>query len=350
MKICIIGTTGVPSSYGGFETLAENLIEDQSAEFYVYCSSRHFSDRLDCHKGAKLIYIPLKANGWSSIFYDIFSMSHALCSGHKNFLILGISGAIFFPILKLFPKIKIITNVDGIEWKRDKWRGIAKMFLKFSEYLAVKFSNIIISDNKEIENYFLEKYNHKSVTIAYGGDHALKPSMNYEPIKLEDGPFALSICRIEPENNIHTILGAFSNNRYPIIIIGNWNGNNYAKKLYSKYNNNKNMTLLNPIYSFTDLYKYRVACSVYIHGHSSGGTNPSLVEMMHFSKPIIAFDCSFNRASMENKGDYFDCETKLSKLVNNIENLCDGSILCEIAQRRYNWDIVRKQYLEVFEL
>jgi len=72
--------------------------------------------------------------------------------------------------------------------------------------------------------------------------------------------------------------------------------------------------------------------------------------MMHFSKPIIAFDCSFNRASMENKGDYFDCETKLSKLVNNIENLCDGSILCEIAQRRYNWDKVRKQYLEVFEL
>ena len=137
---------------------------------------------------------------------------------------------------------------------------------------------------------------------------------------------------------------------YPIIIIGNWNSNSYGKKLYSKYNNIKNITLLNPIYSLNDLYRYRVACSVYIHGHSAGGTNPSLVEMMHFSKPIIAFDCSFNRASMENKGDYFDCESKLSKLVNNIENLCEGSILYEIAQRRYNWNLIRKQYLEIFEL
>ncbi len=350
MKICIIGTTGVPSSYGGFETLVENLIEDQSVDFFVYCSGKHFSDRLEHYKGAKLVYIPLKANGLSSIFYDIFCMSHALFSGHKNFLILGISGAIFFPILKFFPKIKLITNVDGIEWRRDKWKGIAKTFLKFSELLAVKFSNIIISDNKEIENYFLKKYDHKSVTIAYGGDHAVKSFMNFEPNKIEDSSFALSICRIEPENNIHTILEAFSNNEYPITIIGNWNSNNYGKKLYSKYNSIKNITLLNPIYSLNDLYRYRVACSVYIHGHSTGGTNPSLVEMMYFSKPIIAFDCSFNRASMENKGDYFDCESKLSKLVNNIENLCEGSILYEIAQRRYNWNLIRKQYLEVFEL
>ena len=174
MKICIIGTVGITASYGGFETLVERLVDSNKVEFTVYCSSRHFNDRVEVYKNAKLVYIPINANGFHSIFYDIFSMLHALISGHKNFLVLGISGAIFFPILTRFSKIKLITNIDGIEWKREKFNGIAKSFLKFSESLAVKYSTDVISDNEAITSYISKEYNINCKTIAYGGDHALK--------------------------------------------------------------------------------------------------------------------------------------------------------------------------------
>ena len=226
MKICVIGTVGVPATYGGFETLVENLIKKQLAEFYVYCSSKHYSQQIKEYNGAKLIFISLNANGVSSIFYDFFSITHALLVGHRNFLILGVSGAIFFPIIKLFPGARLVTNLDGIEWKREKWRGFAKNFLKLSEYLAVKFSDVVVSDNASITEYIKKKYKRDSRTIAYGGDHAIispcsskKLSNLGEELKYK---YALSLCRIEPENNIHTILDAFTRSELPLIFIGNW--------------------------------------------------------------------------------------------------------------------------------
>ena len=352
MKICIVGTVGIPASYGGFETLAERLIDASDAKFTVYCSGKHYQDRPKKYKSAKLVYIPFSANGVSSIVYDVLSLLHALFSGHKNFLVLGVSGAIFFPILSCFPKVKIITNIDGIEWRRKKWKGFAKLFLKFSEYLAVKFSTYVVSDNDAITNYIAEEYKSSCKTISYGGDHALKPKAKVEIDKNLNAikPFALSICRIEPENNVHLILQAFSDAKLPIIFIGNWNNSGYGKGLYSKYKNKINVTLLNPIYCLDSLHAYRANCSFYIHGHSAGGTNPSLVEMMHFSKPIVAYDCSFNKATMENKGNYFTSSDNLIRLLENINQLQNGAILTEIARRRYTWDIVRKQYLELFEM
>lgn len=353
MKICVIGTVGVPASYGGFETLVERLIEDKSVTFYVYCSSKHYSKRPHEYNGAKLIYIPLKANGVSSIFYDIFSLAHALYYGHRNFLVLGVSGAIFFPIVKLFSNIRLVTNIDGIEWKRDKWKGLAKIFLKYSEYLAVKFSNIIVSDNSAITNYVSNRYNQDCNTIPYGGEHALRSSKSTEntpnsmPIA---NSYALSICRIEPENNVHTILEAISKSKLPIVFIGNWDASSYGRSLFKKYGKFKNIQLLNPIYCLDALHSYRKSCLVYIHGHSAGGTNPSLVEMMHFSRPIVAYDCSFNRATMENMGNYFSSSASLGDLIKNTSNLVSGDVLKEIAQRRYTWDIIRRKYLDLFEI
>lgn len=350
MKICIIGTVGIPASYGGFETLVERLVDSDKAEFTVYCSSKHYNEQPKKYKNAKLVYIPFNANGFFSIFYDIFSMCHALLSGHKNFLVLGISGAIFFPIITRFSKIKLITNIDGMEWKREKFNGLTKYFLKFSESLAVKYSTDVISDNDVITTYISREYNAKSKTIAYGGDHALKQ----REIKTIDHklninhPYALSICRIEPENNIHIILEAFQKVKLSIIFIGNWENSNYGKELIKKYKHNENITLLNPIYCLDTLYVLRNACSVYIHGHSAGGTNPSLVEMMYFSKPIIAFDCSFNRATMEKKGNYFDSSNTLVKILEEPNNFIGGEDMFEIAKRRYSWKFIREEYIKLF--
>ncbi len=350
MKIAVIGSVGVPASYGGFETLVEHLIEIQLYDFTVYCSGKHFNDRLKSYKGAKLVYLPLRANGPSSVLYDIFSILHGILMGHKQFLILGTSGAIIIPVLRFFfPNVKIATNIDGQEWNRSKWHGFAKWFLKRSESIAVRYSNAIIADNEAIADDIWNSYGRECRIIAYGGDHAIEapepetkiPEMFYRKV------YALALCRIEPENNVHVILKAFEPGGSELVFIGNWQATDYGRRLFSSYSHFENFHLLDPIYDIETLYLYRKNCSVYIHGHSAGGTNPSLVEIMHFAKPVIAFDCKYNRASMEDRGYYFESAEKLQQIMTDFKWSSDLE-LRDIAQKRYTWSIVREQYAALF--
>ena len=175
MNIKIIGTVGVPACYGGFETLVENLLDEKDEKnVTVYCSSKSYKEQPNTYKNANLKYIPLNANGVQSIPYDIWSLLHAtITSKADNILILGVSGAICLPFIRLFSKSNIVTNIDGLEWKRNKWNTWAKRFLKFSEKVAVKYSDVIVADNKGIADYVTQEYGIASKVIAYGGDHAI---------------------------------------------------------------------------------------------------------------------------------------------------------------------------------
>lgn len=227
-KISIIGTAGVPANYGGFETLVENLIGETSYSIDVYCSSKSYKPELRVakYKNAKLRYVNINANGISSIFYDLVSMLFSIIVRSDVLLILGVSGCIFLPFIRLFTNAKIITNIDGLEWKRDKWGKAAKSFLKFSEKMAIRFSDVVISDNKSIYQYVKDEYGVESHVIAYGGDHAYPISMT----EADDG-FALSICRIEPENNVELILQAFKENTKRLKFVGNWDRSEFGKSL-----------------------------------------------------------------------------------------------------------------------
>ena len=352
MKIAIIGTVGVPASYGGFETLVENLIEDDSERYTVYCSGPHYAERVTAHKNANLIYIPLSANGVQSIIYDIWSIIHALLTGHKNLLVLGTSGAIVLPLVKLFcPTVNVVTNIDGLEWKRQKWKGFAKVFLKFSERLAVKFSSIVVADNEAIAKHIETNYSSTCETIAYGGDHAYIEKILLQTSQIAFGTerYAFGLCRIEPENNVHLILDSFSDSKINLIFVGNWKASEYGRQLIEHCSTASNIKLLDPIYDLEALAFYRKNCDFYVHGHSAGGTNPSLVEMMHFDKPIVAFDCVYNRATMEDKGLYFLSSSSLLKILNNVDFLEGGEELGAIARRRYTWKVVRDQYRKLFQ-
>ena len=351
MRLAIVGSVGVPASYGGFETLVESLIGGDDHQFTVYCSSKYYEQRLATYKGAELVYIPVNANGPMSVIYDILSCLHAVMAGHQNILILGTSGAIVIPVLHLFfPTVKLVANIDGVEWRREKWQGLAKRFLKFSEAVAVKYATTVVADNDAIAAYVTQAYQRECVTIAYGGDHALAElgESNSLPDLDVDRWYALALCRIEPENNVHIILQAFAESQQELVFIGNWHSSDYGKRLQDKYSENSNLRLLNPVYDLEVLSVYRNNCRAYIHGHSAGGTNPSLVEMMHFSKPVIAFDCVYNRATMENKGSYFHTVDDLSQQIETV-NQDFGPEMQEIARRRYTWKIVKQQYFSLFE-
>jgi glycosyltransferase involved in cell wall biosynthesis len=287
-----------------------------------------------------------------SIIYDILSVLHAVASGQRHLLILGTSGAIIIPLLRILcPSARIVTNIDGIEWRREKWEGIAKWFLKFSEGVAVKYSTKVVADNRAIADYVHDSYERKCETIAYGGDHALVALRHQNMyFGLDIGrPYAFSLCRIEPENNVSLILEAFAGTNQDLIFIGNWRSSEYGRVLQSKFSEHSNLRLLNPIYDIETLCAYRTHCRVYIHGHSAGGTNPSLVEMMHFGKPIAAFDCSYNRATMEDNGVFFTSVDNLRAIITDNAGFSGGEVLLEVAQRRYTWNAVRSQYLALFE-
>lgn len=344
-KISIIGTVGVPACYGGFETLVENLLDDneQDKNITVYCSSKSYTNKPSSYKNANLKFIPLNANGAQSIPYDIWSLLHAVYKRSDNILLLGVSGAIILPFIKLFSKAHIVTNIDGLEWRRDKWGSFAKKFLKFSEKIAVKYSDVVVADNKGIADYVEVEYGIIPEIIAYGGDHVL-----IDKLEVSDEDYALALCRIEPENNVEMILESFSHTNKKLKFIGNWDNSDFGREMKSKYSIFENIDIISPVYELSALFELRQKCSFYVHGHSAGGTNPSLVEMMHFGKSIFAFDCNYNRASTEDKADFFSNSATLVELIKTKVSEFNAQNMKEIAERRYTWAIVKKQYFNLF--
>ena len=355
-KISIIGIVGIPAKYGGFETLVEYLTKEQGKNFdmLVYCSSKNYKVKLSEYNNVKLKYINLHANGIYSIFYDIFSIFKSLRNS-EVLLILGVSGCIVLPFVKLFNSNRIIVNIDGLEWKRAKWGGLAKRFLKFSEKIAVKYADEIITDNKVITDYVKLEYDVYSHLIAYGADHVTNEPFDDELIEKYPqvkSDYAFKVCRIEPENNIHIILEAFSIlPEKNIVCIGNWANSEYGKNLKMEYAEYKNIFLLDPIYDQLILNKLRSNCSIYIHGHSAGGTNPSLVEAMYLGLPIFAYGADYNKETTENKAIYFN---NVNELVSLLKNLDDeqlnniGRDMNIIAKERYTWDYISTQYSKLF--
>lgn len=347
-NVVVIGTVGIPACYGGFESLVENLTLNKSCEtsYTVFCSSKHYKEKLPEYNQASLNYIPLKANGIQSIPYDILSMMKIWVIKPDAVLILGVSGCVFLPIFKLFSNAKIITNIDGLEWKREKWGKWVKRFLKFSESMAVKYSDVIVTDNQAITDYVFDEYKLQSRTIAYGGDHAIPK--NKAKCKVESGTYALGLCRIEPENNVEMILEAYSRTTKNLKFVGNWAASEFGRKLKVTYSKCTNIELLDPIYDIEELFTLRSNCSLYLHGHSAGGTNPSLVEMMHFGVPILAFDCNFNRYSTEEKACYFKSSDDLEGLLSTDDDVkvleLNGKAMREVAVSRYTWEKIAQQY------
>jgi glycosyltransferase involved in cell wall biosynthesis len=352
--VAIIGTVGLPAKYGGFETLAEYLVTHLSDkyDFTVYCTKKKYTkeEQIESYKGAKLKYINLDANGIESIPYDTISILKAL---RKNdvLLILGVAGAWILPFVWLFTNKKIIISIDGIEWKRDKWPLFAKLYLWWAEKIAIQFSHIDISDNESIQDYTALRYKTLSRVIEYGADHTLevKPTqqdfINYPFLSQQ---YAVKVCRIEPENNVHLVLEAFKEMPHKtLVIVGNWKNSEYGIELKVTFSNIPNIHLYDPIYNQREIDLIRGNAALYIHGHSAGGTNPSLVEAMYLGLPIMSFDVSYNKTTTENKAIYFSSSAVLIKQLNitsetELEYLRNE--MKSIALRRYTWDVIASQY------
>lgn len=363
--LAIVGTKGVPGRYGGFETLADNLVRKSSLKsIAVYAEAdgkRWFTKR--GWMNATVYEVPFKANGWQSVIYDYLSIIHALFLS-KNILILGVSGCSLLPFIRILVHRKsIVVNVDGIEWQREKWGRVARGFLRFSEWCAVRFASEVIADNQGIQDYLADEYNCSSVQIAYGGDFppiAVEGSSSTKigecRLKKSELPikpgYYLALCRIEPENHVEMILEAFTGlGDQRLVFVGNWAGSKFGQTLRAKYKGIKNLQLLDPIYDPDLLVELRENAVAYIHGHGAGGTNPSLVEALTANLTALAFDVVYNRFTTGGMAYFWRDSSSLKNLVNTltVEDLNatrDRSVA--FARERYSWPAIVKAYDEVF--
>jgi hypothetical protein len=312
MKIGIIGTRGIPNHYGGFEQFAEHLatyLVEKKCEVYVYNSSNHpYQEKK--FKGVNILHCNDPEDKMGTIGQFVYDLNCILDTRKRNLDIILQLGYTSSSIWSLFfpKKPLIITNMDGLEWKRSKYSFLVRKFLMYAERLGVKYSDFLISDSEGIKKYIDTKYNKESKFIAYGSeivtniDESILEKFNVEKLK-----FNMLIARIEPENNVETILDGvvLSKTKAPFLVIGNYNNSKFGKRLKEKYKNCPQIKFLGSIYNMNQLNSLRFFCDLYFHGHSVGGTNPSLLEAMGSSNLIIAHNNIFNKAVLKEDAYYF---------------------------------------------
>jgi glycosyltransferase involved in cell wall biosynthesis len=324
MKIAILGTRGIPNHYGGFEQYAELLsvyLVAQGWEVWVYNSSDHPYHETE-YKGVKIrhVYDPERKWGTAGQFiYDLGCIWHTRKERFDMVYQLGYTSSAIFNFL--FPrKTRIVTNMDGLEWKRTKYNRWVQKFLMFSEWLAVKMSDQLVADSVGIKAYIDRKYKKDAFFSAYTADIPAEfDEAKLKSFSLAKNSYDLLIARLEPENNIEMIIEGYllSGSTKQLIIIGGIHAG-YGRYLFQKYNS-VNIQFRGAVYEKDRLNALRHYARLYFHGHSVGGTNPSLLEAMACGCRIVSHNNEFNRGVVEQDALYFSTPEELRNHVDAAE-------------------------------
>ena len=368
MKIAFVSTRGIPNNYGGFEQFAEYIsvgMAQRGHEVVVYSPKFHPYQE-STYKGVRIkhIYSPETWMGSSvgSFFYDFASLRDALKK--EDFDIIYEAGYtsiipayIWFNVKKRKRPI-FTTNMDGLENKRSKFSPMVRRFLDWEEKMAVKYSHYLIADNMGIHDYYKEKYGKESKFLAYGADiHDDFKAEYLEEFGLKSEEYYILIARLEPENNIVMAIEGYlhskENGRRPLIVVGKTN-TPHGKELVEKYGNERNVEFVGGIYDFKKLDSVRHFSTAYFHGHSVGGTNPSLLEAMAAGCFIFAHDNIFNRAVLKENAFYYPSADKVTEYLNRIDTIAEGSKIqytarnIEVIRNEYSWESLIDKHEKYF--
>jgi len=353
LSIAILGTRGIPNFYGGFEQLAEHLapgLVRAGHEVTVYNSHNH-PFKGDTWEGVRIVhcYDPEYILGSAGQF--IYDLNCLLDARRRNFdviLQLGYTSSSVWGHL-FPPDSMVIYNMDGLEWQRSKYSRIARRFLLFAERLAVKFSDFYVTDSPVIQTYFRDKYGIRSEYIAYGADifHDADETI-LRDYGVSDGNYYLVMARMEAENNIGTILEGFcaSDTERKILVVGN-TANKFGSRLKARFAKDSRVVFTGGIYQQQTIHALKYFSRMYFHGHSTGGTNPSLLEAMASKALIAAHDNVFNKEVLGEDAVYFSSAADITYLVDHVPPGMLKGIMTrnnrEKILRKFNWpDIIAK--------
>ena len=324
MKIGILGTRGIPNRYGGFEQCAEKLavgLVAKGHEVWVYNSHDHdFQESM--WNGVHLVHCQDPEKRWGTagqFIYDWNCFKDARQRDYEVLLQLGYTSSAIWG--RWWPKgIPNVVNMDGLEWKRTKYSDKVKKFLKISERWAARRGNLLIADSVGIATHLQETYNRHSDFIPYGAEPFEKPDAKaLESFGLSPFDYYMILARMEPENNIEAALDGYllAGATKTFVVVGNA-GNEYGKTLVAKYAGNPLIRFAGAIYDGAVIDNLRHFSGVYFHGHSVGGTNPSLLEAMACGTFIIAHNNIFNQSVLGTDACYFTNAQSVATLLKTL--------------------------------
>lgn len=355
MRIAILGTRGIPNAYGGFEQVAQQLsvgLVQLGHEVTVYNPETHpYKD--DSWNGVKIVrcYSPRSEGSAGQFLYDLACTMHARKQPFDVWLLLGYTSSSVWGWLYPKKTTALISNMDGAEWKRAKYPFAVRSFLRMAEKLAVKHSQFLVADSLAVRDYLDQKYGVFSKFIAYGAEiHGAETEEGLKAYNLQKNNYYLAIARLEPENNLEMIIRGFleSGSARKLVIVGNLN-TAHAQALLRRYGQEPQVAFVPALYDQQQLSTLKQFCRLYFHGHSCGGTNPSLLEAMAAGAFICAHDNLFNRAILGDDAWYFRDAAAVAALMQRSEekNESANKMIENNLQKiidDYNWPVIVKKY------
>lgn len=358
MKIAILGTRGIPNYYGGFEQFAEYFAAycaEKGHDIYVYNSHNHpYQEKT--FKGVNILhqYDPeYKMGSFGQFIYDRNCIKDIQKRDFDIILQLGYtSSSVWFYMMPKKPVL--ITNMDGLEWKRSKYPWPMRKFLKFAEWLAAVSSDYLVADSLGIQSSLKNLYKKDSRYIAYGANLFTNPDdAILKEYGLEKENYNMVMARFEPENNIDMVLEGvvLSGDTTPILVIGK-HETKYGSYLKNKFKDHPHIRFVGGLYNIDHLNNLRYYSKLYFHGHSVGGTNPSLLEAMASGALIAAHNNDFNRGVLKDNAYYFKSPEEVAQLLtkltknDNLELIKNNN---KAIENDFNWKKINGDYLQFFE-
>lgn len=354
MRIALVGTRGVPARYGGFETCVEEVgkrLVERGHQVTVYCRIDEQTDKSATrYLGMDLVYLPaLHKRSLETLSHTGLSAAHLLGHRPDAAIVFNAANSPWLPLLR-GARIPVATHVDGLEWKRAKWGPAGQRYYRCAEALAVRYSDALIADAAGIRDYYRDEFDAETVLITYGapilGDAGIG---RLAEVNLQPNQYHLVVARMEPENHVHTIVQGYlsSGSVLPLVVVGSAP---YAEQYTGSIRrmSDERVRFLGGVWDQELLDQLYANARVYWHGHSVGGTNPSLLRAMGAGAAVNAFDVVFNREVLRSAGLFFGTPEDVSKLALDAETSPMGvaergrASLREAA--RYDWAEVTDKY------
>ena len=359
LRIALLGTRGVPARYGGFETAVEEVGSRLAAAGHhvtVYCRPSP-DDHLSTHLGMHRVVLPaLHRRSLETLSHGLLSALHLVTRRRRPdaVLVLNAANAVVLPLLHA-RGLPVATHVDGLEWQRAKWSGAGQRFYRLAERLAVRWSDALVADAEGIAAYYAAEFGAMTEQIAYGAPVQAHPaSHRLAEVGLESGGYHLVVARFEPENHVDVLVRAHlaSGADLPLVVVGSApyaSGHVAAIEALAR---DSRVRLLGAVWDEELLDQLYAGAAVHLHGHSVGGTNPSLLRAMGAGAPVVAYDVVFNREVLGEHGVLFTTEAELGGYLRDAEAdppawRARGAALRERAGTHYRWDDVAAAYEEM---
>jgi len=355
MRIAMIGTRGAPAAYGGFETAVEEIgarLVERGHEVLVYCHGAA-RPRRRTWRGMRLVHVPrLPLKAAETLSSSAAASVHLAVSRADMAFVFNAANAPFVSFLRGVG-IPVAVHVDGLEWKRDKWNGAGRRYYRWAEREAVRAADALIADAQGIADYYLAEHFAPTELLTYGAPIIERAtSGRIADLGLVPGGYHLVVARFEPENHVDVIVAGYaaSGARRPLVVVGSApHAAQHTAAITAIAADDDRVRLLGGVWDQQLLDELYANALTYLHGHSVGGTNPSLLRAMGAGTQVIAWDVSFNRGVAGDVADYFIDARSVAAAIETAEadppsTRRAGDLLREHARTTYDWDDVAAGY------